>query len=367
MIQKIFSGIRQLIQPKEESRDIIWHDYEYCPRCEANLTLQKGYNDRLPYWKCLGCGEMLINPENEADSKIVWLCDDCEQLLNIQPGFSETCGEWKCVECGFVNKINAQEVYASDEDYRREISNPYRGMCDEDLLRLSAYEELGYLHNFESITLVRDRETGETYIKKHLSTYDKSIYEYLIDHPIWHMPKIISLFEGSNTLIVIEELVQGYTVEELLGRDTLKTDQAIRIVIELSAILDELHNLEKPIVHRDVKPSNVMITPNGETWLLDVNVAKWHDPDEKDDTRHMGTWNYAAPEQVGYGLKASSPQTDIYALGILLNVMITGKFPKEEQAKGKIWGIIQKCISLNAEERYTAKELKEALSQIRKD
>ena len=46
---------------------------EFCPRCDANLTLQKGYDNSLPYWKCLGCGEMLINPTLETDSGIVWI------------------------------------------------------------------------------------------------------------------------------------------------------------------------------------------------------------------------------------------------------------------------------------------------------
>ncbi len=51
--------------------------------------------------------------------------------------------------------------------------------------------------------------------------------------------------------------------------------------------------------------------------LLDMNVAKWYDSEEKEDTRLLGTKDYAAPEQVGYGMKASSNKTDIYAVGIL--------------------------------------------------
>ena len=76
-----------------------------------------------------------------------------------------------------------------------------------------------------------------------------------------------------------------------------------------------------------------------------------------DDTRHMGTENYAAPEQVGYGLSASSEKSDIYAVGMLLNVMLTGKFPKEQRPDDDIWGVIERCISLEAKDRYTAKEL----------
>ena len=141
-------------------------------------------------------------------------------------------------------------------------------------------------------------------------------------------------------------------------------ERAVQIARKVCMILDELHHLEKPIVHRDVKPSNIMIAPNDEVWLLDVNVAKWHDPEKTDDTRHMGTWNYAAPEQVGYGMTASSPKTDVYAVCMLLNVMLTGAFPKEKQTDGPVRKIIDRCISLNAEERYTARELAEELERL---
>ena len=75
----IFSGHQPPHEPNEE--------YEYCPRCEADLTLQKGYSNKLPYWICLGCGEMLINPE--VDSDVAWFCDKCGAMLNIQPGFRD--------------------------------------------------------------------------------------------------------------------------------------------------------------------------------------------------------------------------------------------------------------------------------------
>ena len=78
----------------------------------------------------------------------------------------------------------------------------------------------------------------------------------------------------------------------------------------------------------------------------------------------MGTQFYAAPEQVGFGLYSSSPKTDIYAVGMMLNVMLTGEFPKEKKAEGPIWDIINRCISLDADNRYTAKELIEALDTI---
>ena len=180
------------------------------------------------------------------------------------------------------------------------------------------------------------------------------------------MPKIRNYYEGADSLIVIEEYIPGTTLEHTPEQGHFPREEALRIVIRICRILDELHHLEPPMVHRDVKPSNIILAEDGEVWLLDVNVAKWHDPEETRDTRYMGTENYAAPEQVGYGMKASSPKTDIYAVGMLLNVMLTGAFPKDRPTEGPLGNVIQRCISLNAEERYTAAELTEVLEECLK-
>ena len=115
-------------------------------------------------------------------------------------------------------------------------------------------------------------------------------------------------------------------------------------------------------IHRDITPSNVMLGNNDEVFLLDVNVAKKYVPDQLEDTKLLGTLYYAAPEQVGFGHGASTPKTDIYALGVLLNVLITGKLPKEEKAKGEVWVIVDRCIKLDPEERYSDEELLSVLN-----
>lgn len=83
--------------------------------------------------------------------------------------------------------------------------------------------------------------------------------------------------------------------------------------------LEELHSLG--IVHRDIKPANVMITPENRAVLLDLSIAREISSDQQ-DTRSLGTVGYAAPEQ--YGVAQSNRATDLYALGVLLNTMITG-------------------------------------------
>ena len=360
-----FDGLFKKVKNSKKAEAQEGESYEFCPKCDANLTLQKGYRNNLSYWICKGCGEMLINPEVDADDDIAWICNQCGSMLNIQEGFSDNNGEWTCKECGYVNKIDESELYASDDEFQAEQRSPYKGLPDEDVLALSVYQDIEHIDNRPDIILVRHRETGEKYIKKLLTTYNRSVYDYLKDNPVTHMPVIHEIYESDNCLIVIEEYIEGKTIADILEEKAMSEDQAIDIGIDVCVILDVIHNLPTPIIHRDIKPSNIIITSEKETYLLDVNVAKWYDPDKADDTRYMGTRFYAAPEQVGYGLSASSAKSDVYALGVLLNVMTTGKFPKEKRAVGELWNIIERCISLNSDDRYNAAELKARLEELR--
>jgi serine/threonine protein kinase len=116
---------------------------------------------------------------------------------------------------------------------------------------------------------------------------------------------------------------------------------------------------ERGLVHRDVKPENVMIDKNGRVVLIDFNASRKVSEACK-DTVIMGTVGYASPEQLG--VTQSDARTDIYATGILLNVMLTGKHPTEAFAKGRAGRIIRKCTALNPDDRYQcAEKLSDAL------
>lgn len=350
---------------KKKKEEPLFEDfYEYCPNCEANLTLQKGYNNAYAYWKCRGCGKMLINPDLTGGSPIVWICDKCGAILNLQAGFSEAMGEWECRECGFKDKLSKNEIYISDEEYRADLKNPYKGMPEEALMDLMEYEEIENIGGRPDIILVENRESGKKYVKKIRKTYEMSVYDFLKKHPVDHMPRLYGVYEGANYLVVIEEYIAGKTLSERMEEGRIEQAEAVGLLRFLCVILKELHSFDPPIIHRDIKPSNILITGNNEVFLLDVNAAKWYNPTKKEDTRLLGTMYYAAPEQLGYGFAASSVKTDIYAVGVLLNVMLTGKFPKVEKASGSIWKVIERCISYEPEQRFTDQELIEALNEF---
>lgn len=109
--------------------------------------------------------------------------------------------------------------------------------------------------------------------------------------------------------------------------------ETIDIAMQICKILMELHGMNPPIIHRDIKPANVMIMPEGVVKLLDFSVAKAENITKKRDTVLLGTSGFAAPEQ--YGFSASTPQTDIYVMGVLMNLMLTRKMPSEGDSRRK--------------------------------
>lgn len=358
----VLDHILSKIKYKSNKPELLGDSYEFCPKCEANLTLQKGYSNDLSYWICKGCGEMLINPSLEEG--ITWICDGCGEMLNIQEGFSEDCGSWECLKCGYSNKIDKSEIYLSEDEFQEAYKSPYRGLSDEAMLALSLYSEEKLIKNRDDIILVRSMVDDKLYVKKILNTYDISVYAYLMENPVPYMPNIYEMYEGDNSLIVIEEYIEGKTLHEIISESTIALEKAVSISKSVCSIVKTLHGLDKPIIHRDIKPSNVLIGRKEEVYLLDINVAKWYKENEAEDTKLLGTQYYAAPEQLGYGFSASSEKSDIYAIGMLTNVMITGKFPKEEKAPEPIWHIIDRCIKLEPDERYSDQELIDELDKV---
>ena len=134
-------------------------------------------------------------------------------------------------------------------------------------------------------------------------------------------------------------------------------DEAVSMIIQLCRILKQLHRCRSPIIHRDLKPANIMISSDGVVKLIDFNAAKEYRMGQMEDTCLMGTREYAAPEQYGFG--QSDARTDIYALGVILNRLLTGDFPKNKLYEGRLKPVIQTCIQMDADARYQSVELLE--------
>lgn len=227
-------------------------------------------------------------------------------------------------------------------------------------LALSYYKTIATLNEAHNIFLVQHQQTNKIYVKKIIDVYNIDIYKELTAHPICGVPSIIEFYEIEGQLIVIENYISGTSLEDiLLNVNTLSLSEVCNYIIELCVILDNLHNLPTPIIHRDIKPSNIIITEHKHVVLIDFNAAKYFSEGSESDTVLLGTKGYAAPEQFGFG--SSSPQTDIYALGILMKELSS----KIDSIPEKLHFIIEKCTKMNPSERYSnVSELANAIKEL---
>ncbi|MCR4647439.1 MAG: serine/threonine protein kinase [Lachnospiraceae bacterium] len=236
-------------------------------------------------------------------------------------------------------------------------------MITESTVALSFYKELTPINEEHKVYLVRHVETCKIYIKKVLSIYNEAVYNAIKENSIPGIPAIHELIKDSGELIVIEEYISGKTLDEMLSQNVIFTkEQIVNIALGLCEILGKLHSFNPPIIHRDIKPSNVIMTSDNRIFLLDLNAAKNEDTEKGRDTKLLGTFGYAAPEQYGFG--SSTVQSDIYSMGVLINTLAHGKFSIETTDIPEINSIVDKCLKLNPSERYkNIAELKSDLSK----
>jgi len=228
-------------------------------------------------------------------------------------------------------------------------------------LQLSYYKTIATLNEEHKIYIVQNTNDGHIYVKKILDVYNYNVYKHLHSHHINGTPYIYEMYQEENTLTIIEEYISGRTLEELLAqKHTFSANEIKNIVWQLCNILNQLHSCKPTIIHRDIKPSNIILTDEGRVVLLDLNAAKHFSSGRNEDTTLLGTKGYAAPEQYGFGM--SNPQTDIYALGMVVNTLLYGEFSPIPYANSEFTPIVTKCLKLQSEERYkSVNEIKKQL------
>lgn len=235
------------------------------------------------------------------------------------------------------------------------------------IMRLGHRSDAVLLRELTSDRLVVRRTAGES---------QAQVYRILKEVKAPHVPEVYSVVDiGNGQYEILEEYIEGCTLEELLEEDGQVSGQvggkpagraegrfdlptASAYVTQLCEALQKLHRAG--LVHRDIKPGNIIIAPSGDLYLIDFDIARIRKPGADSDTEILGTQGYAAPEQ--FGFHQTGAQADIYSAGVLLNKLLTGKLPNECFAKGPAAHIIRCCLQMDTARRYrSAGALKRAL------
>ncbi len=160
--------------------------------------------------------------------------------------------------------------------------------------------EASRLFESEALTLARLRHPGLT-----------AVWDY---------------FNQDDEWFLVMEYVPGETLRDVLKRvgGRLPLDQTLDYVSQLCAVLHYLHSQREPVVFRDLKPANIIVTPSGQLKLIDFGIARLFSLEKMADTSQFGTPGYAPPEQYG---GQTEPRSDIYSLGAVALQMLTGHNP----------------------------------------
>ncbi len=213
--------------------------------------------------------------------------------------------------------------------------------------------------------LVRDKAEKRPFIAK---CYDRAVYadthETALLRSLHHkgLPAFVDEFQDERTLCVVREYVKGTPLDRYAAENELSQGQIVALCAELCDILSYLHEQRPPVIHRDIKPQNIIIGADGQPTLIDFDAARTFKSEADSDTQYFGTKGYAPPEQ--YGFTQTDCRADIYALGVLLRFLCTGSAQEngERAAPAPLQRIIAKCTAFSPKERFaSARAVQKAL------
>lgn len=179
-----------------------------------------------------------------------------------------------------------------------------------------------------------------------------------------HLPKVTDAFIENDNFYLIMEFIEGVTLDSRLaaaGGAPVDVLQGVEWGLQIADVLAYLHSQEPPIIFRDLKPSNVMVQPDGAIKLIDFGIARHFQEGASKDTSLLGSVGYSPPEQFGKG--QTDQRSDVYAFGATLHHLITGRDPAltpfkfapanklNLQVPDSLANLLEMCLSIEPKDR----------------
>ena len=176
------------------------------------------------------------------------------------------------------------------------------------------------LNRYVAVKILRDELANDEEFRKRFQTEAQAVA--MLSHP-----NIVSVYDVSHSdgvEYIVTELIEGVTLMQYMKKKgALGWKEALHFAVQISKALEHAH--EKGIVHRDIKPQNIMILKDGTIKVADFGIAALESAQEKKSDQTVGSVHYIAPEQARG--EQPDPRSDIYSLGVVMYEMLTGKMP----------------------------------------
>ena len=255
------------------------------------------------------------------------------------------------------NEPDFNALFAFDADrYPKAFFEDYEALAclsdNENAETLLVFERVTGLHRLAKCYLGEHRASGET---------EAALLKKLKNPGI---PHYIAEYQSETMLCVVREFVEGLPLTEYVSQSHPTPEQSVAIASQICDILAYLHTQSPPIIHRDIKPQNIILDADSKVWLIDFGISREYDASANKDTTYFGTVDFAPPEQ--YGFSQTDNRTDIFSLGVLIGWLLTGESqPRKALPKmgsTRLKKIVQTCTELTPDRRYaSAGKLKKAL------
>lgn len=174
-----------------------------------------------------------------------------------------------------------------------------------------------------AIKILKDEFLGNDEFIRRFKNESKAIA--VLSHP--NIVKVYDVSFGDRIQYIVMEYIDGITLKEYIGQQkVIPWKEAVHFTVQILQALEHAH--EKGIVHRDVKPQNIMLLQDGTIKVTDFGIARFSNKETRTMTdKAIGSVHYIAPEQARGGV--TDGKADIYSVGVMLYEMLTGKLPFE--------------------------------------
>ena len=207
----------------------------------------------------------------------------------------------------------------------------------------------------KSDALLAEDKSGHKRVVAKCFSNKNALYENIEDRVLKDtdnssIPKFIEEFKNDNYYIVLREYVEGISLDEYMRAHKLDYKSKLELAIKLAKAMRELHTLNPVIIHRDIKPQNIIVKEDESIAFIDFEISRIYKQGENEDTTIGGTAGYAAPEQ--YGFMQTDVRSDIYSYGIVLAWILTGSAAPLKNADSSLEKISRKCTEFLPDKRY---------------